>query len=834
LPMAMRAVGYSDEETQNRTLQMQVRRAMDKLNGGGNVNGRPASASEVAVAASAMMTLATGVTNEGGAVGTNTADNEIISPLKKVRKTSHRVQIERQNQKKIKDIQGRAHRRATYLVAIERMKEVGNRLTTIQVIDLVVAEFKKSNPTYTVSLSKSTINRYIQLGMQGEFPLMRGREGIVPKADFHLLVHAVESFIQINQVNSNVVHRKVLMALINAVCGIESLGEEKKTMLERVLRSTYVKLDATYALQVEEPRLRWLTRSNLELWGNGWKVFLVEMGFATRDASSGKVFIPDDQLSRIGNVDESRVSLDSSNTSAGGRPCLTFTDPNLPLVKQSNSKSNLGATVICGSTAGGECFPIHWQLMTSAKDDQRRKFKHDFLRFQQNTFGKFGTPERRTWPCTIGMNEKGGMNDKEFRNYVMNTILPMYPDMEDMPGKRVLLKIDSGPGRYDTELILWARSMGLYLFVGVPNCTAVQQETDQNYGPFKSVVRANLTLISDKAFAEQKNCPLTISTFCLITYGGECPDTKVACKNAVAAAFDLKSNLSAWNKVGAVGTDEETGRRCVTMECIKSKKVRVDGTDVSDPNYSIYQEIQSKNDYATTQLSMRGFMGHLLKVQFKEDEIRARQEALLVTDPQSDARREAMRNASTAGARFFAYGGSGHVTSDDVIANINMNNLQPMIAALEKEKKLRTEYHLKLAAAQPILERLENVLSNNTDRLNGGDLAVLLKWKGIAASKMGNLDAKRRMYRDILEKESEDENLPPSPLPWTEEEEEALENLKNSNVGDISTADTASARFAARQKKEALNTLKKMSPEEREAFLQSIDEADAEDEQETD
>jgi len=103
LPMAMRAVGYSDEETQNRTLQMQVRRAMNTLNGGGNVNGRPASASEVAEAASAMMTLATGATNEGGA--TITADNETISPLKKIRKTSHQIQIERQNQKKIKDIQ---------------------------------------------------------------------------------------------------------------------------------------------------------------------------------------------------------------------------------------------------------------------------------------------------------------------------------------------------------------------------------------------------------------------------------------------------------------------------------------------------------------------------------------------------------------------------------------------------------------------------------------------------------------------------------------------------------------------------------------------------------
>lgn len=77
---------------------------------------------------------------------------------------------------------------------------------------------------------------------------MRGREGIVPKADFILLVQAVESFNQINQVNSNVVHPKALIALINAVCGIELLGKEKKNMLDRVLRSTSGKLDATYAL----------------------------------------------------------------------------------------------------------------------------------------------------------------------------------------------------------------------------------------------------------------------------------------------------------------------------------------------------------------------------------------------------------------------------------------------------------------------------------------------------------------------------------------------------------------------------------------------------------
>jgi hypothetical protein len=44
------------------------------------------------------------------------------------------------------------------------------------------------------------------------------------------------------------------------------------------------------------------------------------------------------------------------------------------------------------------------------------------------------------------MNEKGGMNDEEFERYINNIIIPLFPDMEDMPGKHVLLKVDSGPG----------------------------------------------------------------------------------------------------------------------------------------------------------------------------------------------------------------------------------------------------------------------------------------------------------------------------------------------------------------------------------------------------
>ena len=52
------------------------------------------------------------------------------------------------------------------------------------------------------------------------------------------------------------------------------------------------------------------------------------------------------------------------------------------------------------------------------------------------------------------MNKKGVMNDEEFRKYLNNMIYPLFPDMEDVPGKCVLLKVDSGPGRNCKDLLV--------------------------------------------------------------------------------------------------------------------------------------------------------------------------------------------------------------------------------------------------------------------------------------------------------------------------------------------------------------------------------------------
>jgi len=52
-------------------------------------------------------------------------------------------------------------------------------------------------------------------------------------------------------------------------------------------------------------------------------------------------------------------------------------------------------------------------------------------------------------------------------------IFPLYPDIADVPGKRVLMKVNSGPERMNTEMLAELRLKGMYLMPGVPNTTQV-------------------------------------------------------------------------------------------------------------------------------------------------------------------------------------------------------------------------------------------------------------------------------------------------------------------------------------------------------------------------
>ena len=110
---------------------------------------------------------------------------------------------------------------------------------------------------YGVTLSKNTINRYVQLGMVGTFPLARGYEGTMPRHAFNLHGLVVVSYIQINNVNSIVViERSQLIMAVNTCCSVPpSECSTKHSVYDRVMRLTNVSLNADMSPPVEERRL---------------------------------------------------------------------------------------------------------------------------------------------------------------------------------------------------------------------------------------------------------------------------------------------------------------------------------------------------------------------------------------------------------------------------------------------------------------------------------------------------------------------------------------------------------------------------------------------------
>jgi hypothetical protein len=256
--------------------------------------------------------------------------------------------------------------------------------------------------------------------------------------------------------------------------------------------------------------------------------------------------------------------------------------------------------------------------------------------------------------------------------------MPLYPNMEDEPGKHVLIKVDSRPGCNNLDLLSKAHFRGLYIFPGIPNATSVKQETDRNYGLFKGTCWSNLNLISLCCFVMKERTSLLMLTICLITYGGECPQTHVICQDAGEKEFRRKRNLKCWAAVRAV---------LFTMQCLTNKKVQRDGNDKNNPEYNKCQIIQSKNYYATLQLMVMGYNVDLLKKKFDEEKIMANAAKSVTTIVENNQERpKALVKASTNSKKWFVVGVI-HSTVDDSFIAPKMGNHALEIAKMNMEKK---------------------------------------------------------------------------------------------------------------------------------------------------
>jgi len=79
----------------------------------------------------------------------------------------------------------------------------------------------------------------------------------------------------------------------------------------------------------------------------------------------------------------------------------------------------------------------------------------------------------------------------------------------------------------NAKLLAYLRFHGFLLFPGIPNTTAVTQETDQSYGPFQSAFRTNLQLLIDEDIRKKKPTSLSPWIVGLVVFGGCDPETEL-------------------------------------------------------------------------------------------------------------------------------------------------------------------------------------------------------------------------------------------------------------------------------------------------------------------
>ena len=696
-----------------------------------------------------------------------------------------------------------AHKAATALYARERTKkeQTGEGMSAQEVRNTILKD-------YDWCPSVRTIQRYKEMNLAGCSPMKMGPEGKVPKFIFDTLCSAFSSMININQINGRDVDnvRKELAVRVSNCMGIETV-ECSLPLLRRLMAATAIDLLASKSETAEDRRIKWTTYDNLKTWFGNWSADLVELGFAEVKAD-GDVVIPEAQLNRIINMDETCLSLDGSNGNRGGRPEVTFYNPNLPRTGRATSKSGKTTTMITGSTAAGEALPPHFQFQTAAQSDDTMRLRNEMIEWMPGVSGKFGHKEEVAFPCTFGMNTKGGMDNEEFEEYTMTAIVPLYPDARDVDGLRVMMKADSGPGRDNCTLLAKMRHLGFILYPGVPNTTAVTQETDRNYGPFKTQFRLNLDAVVQARIRDGKSTSLQPWLVGLCVFGGRDPLTKLVIEikdSAFEVGFSEDACIGAWEKIGAAP---------LTRKCLSDSKVRRELGDADDDMNALMIGLQEANDVATALLIRRGFDGTQLAVTVNQ--VRKKKN---VTVPHSKERYLLLAKAKSHGEKFTATGGS-HLTSDDFFKSLEVPVREKEIAEKEKDKEHRLLMARLEQESRSILCLAKAPGNTPAERgahiLTSVELEVLLKRYCIPAKDVTNKALRLAKWKAILQSMEE----PPAYSRWSEDDEAELDELRKM---EISIGDTALGRHRATMKQQLFASVTTLSPDERQSLKAEIE-----------
>ena len=596
---------------------------------------------------------------------------------------------------------------------------------------------KTVNELHNTNVSYRTLQNRVYKGLVGPPRIGRGKQPTLPPDVEKELQFAIASFVKLSCANMiSKPNRKDIISRLK-VCLVAGGSEIKRFdhLYDRISRSISTEISVTVAdSKLEERRAAWCTYLNINTWFDELSKTLVEKGFARPITPAdkllgheGELFFHPNQLERIINLDETEFSTDGTSKNSGGRSVTKYgpgTGGLIPAGCDRTNKSGYSATFIAGSNVAGWPLPGHLQMKSDAKNENKKIDKKLFLHAMLLS-GVLENDELIERDITVNCNEKSGMDNEEFSKYIQTLIMPLFPDACDIAGKRVIIIVDSGPGRLNADLLAILRLNGFYMIAGVPNTTHVTQSTDRNYGLFKSDYRHNLQFLTISR--REMNKTVKPSDIPLLIFGGH--GIEKLPKNCFETAFGKKKNQEVWKEIGIYPFN----RNCLLNNKVMHHVVYLpDGAiDIdADPATMELLAVEKANKNAVLFLDSMGYNGSVFSCKAPK----AKSNQIVVTSRGSREMQDLLASATSAGPRFIATGGAPLNSSDMIISHERTVRTDRKKILLQKEKKWESakktaDNAIAAIARFKVAKKMDAMDISDCKFLTAKDLRLFYQWK---------------------------------------------------------------------------------------------------------
>ena len=363
----------------------------------------------------------------------------------------------------------------------------------------------------------------------------------------------------------------------------------------------------------------------------------------------------------------------------------------------------------------------------------------------------------------------------------------------------------------NVDLLAKLKLQGIYLVPSVPNTTGKTQETDQNYGQYKSVFQENLRTLSQARF--DKGIALRVTDLPLLVFGGTCSQTNVTLRDSFSVAFSVERNLSCWRKCGAVPLTRApltTGE--VRHEVPVGRAAQLVSDKPKDPAIGHLRSLEAMNHFLCDILNTDGFDGNKLR-----RDAPTRTTFVAVTEPHSKERIQAIKKAKAAGQMYFAIGGR-HLNSQEFFQAKALEQREEALRKMEEKKKQRAKYCKDQLEAVMLLKKKGELTHDTVKNFTLPEIKTLLKWKKAPKPPSSKKADLVQTYIDAPK--------PKIQKVWCRSEEAELQALKSEKV---EMKDTALGMAVTQMAPAVTHNLATLDPETRAALKRSLEDFEKDD-----